>query len=138
EAAGHQVVGFDRNQDVSDTSSLADLVASLDRPRMVWVMVPAGDATRQTIAELADLLDEGDLVIEGGNSRFTDDAANAEQPATQGVGYIDAGVSGGVWGKDNGFGLMVGGLRSEERRVGKESRCIAGAMPTKLMRRDGE
>nr|WP_281168840.1 decarboxylating 6-phosphogluconate dehydrogenase [Thermocrispum municipale] len=117
EAAGHQVVGFDRNQDVSDTSSLADLVASLDRPRMVWVMVPAGDATRQTIAELADLLDEGDLVIEGGNSRFTDDAANAEKLATKGVGYIDAGVSGGVWGKDNGFGLMVGGLPEDVERA---------------------
>jgi 6-phosphogluconate dehydrogenase len=117
EAAGHQVVGFDRNQDVSDTSSLADLVASLDRPRIVWVMVPAGDATRQTIAELADLLDEGDLVIEGGNSRFTDDAANAEKLATKGVGYIDAGVSGGVWGKDNGFGLMVGGLPEDVERA---------------------
>jgi len=117
EAAGHQVVGFDHNQDVSDTSSLADLVASLDRPRMVWVMVPAGDATRQTIAELADLLDEGDLVIEGGNSRFTDDAANAEKLATKGVGYIDAGVSGGVWGKDNGFGLMVGGLPEDVERA---------------------
>src|SRR5690606_19960753 len=109
EAAGHQVVGFDRNQHVSDTSSLADLVASLDRAWIVWLMAPAGAATRQTIAARADLLDAGALGIEGGNSRFTDDAASAEKLATKGVGYIDAGVSGGVWGKDNGFGLMVGG-----------------------------
>nr|PZN00286.1 MAG: decarboxylating 6-phosphogluconate dehydrogenase [Thermocrispum agreste] len=117
EAAGHQVIGYDRDQSVSDTSSLADLVASLDRPRFVWVMVPAGDATRQTIAELADLLDEGDLVIEGGNSRFTDDAAHAEKLAAGGVGYIDAGVSGGIWGEKNGYALMVGGLPEDVERA---------------------
>jgi 6-phosphogluconate dehydrogenase len=109
QAAGHQVVGYDRDPELSDAGSLADLVSTLDAPRIVWVMVPAGEPTRQTIVELADLLSEDDLVIEGGNSRFSDDAANAELLAAQGVGYIDAGVSGGVWGKENGFGLMVGG-----------------------------
>jgi len=109
QAAGHQVVGYDRDPELSDAGSLADLVSTLDAPRIVWVMVPAGEPTRQTIVELADLLSENDLVIEGGNSRFSDDAANAELLAAQRVGYIDAGVSGGVWGKENGFGLMVGG-----------------------------
>ncbi|MEU5691101.1 phosphogluconate dehydrogenase (NAD(+)-dependent, decarboxylating) [Actinosynnema sp. NPDC020468] len=107
--AGHEVVGYDRNPDVTDADSLADLVGRLAAPRVVWVMVPAGDITRQTIKELGDLLDEGDLVIDGGNSRYTDDAVNAEALAAKGIGYVDAGVSGGVWGLDNGYGLMVGG-----------------------------
>ncbi|PPK68103.1 decarboxylating 6-phosphogluconate dehydrogenase [Actinokineospora auranticolor] len=108
-SAGHDVVGYDRNPDVSDSSSLADLVAKLEAPRTVWVMVPAGEATRATVAELGDLLSEGDLVIDGGNSRYTDDKVNAELLSGKGVGYLDCGVSGGVWGKDNGYGLMVGG-----------------------------
>ncbi|WP_424190336.1 phosphogluconate dehydrogenase (NAD(+)-dependent, decarboxylating) [Actinokineospora sp. G85] len=106
---GHEVVGYDRNPDVSDSESLADLVGKLDAPRVVWVMVPAGEATRATVAELGDLLGEGDLVIDGGNSRYTDDRGNADLLAAKGVGYLDCGVSGGVWGKDNGYGLMVGG-----------------------------
>ncbi|NIH86276.1 phosphogluconate dehydrogenase (NAD(+)-dependent, decarboxylating) [Amycolatopsis granulosa] len=108
-AAGHEVVGYDRNEAVSDSSSLADMVSKLDAPRMVWVMVPAGGPTRDTVAELGDLLAEGDLVIDGGNSRFTDDKHNAEVLSAKGIGYLDCGVSGGVWGKDNGYGLMVGG-----------------------------
>jgi 6-phosphogluconate dehydrogenase len=107
--AGHEVVGYDRNPDVSDSSSLADMVGKLDAPRTVWVMVPAGGPTRQTVAELAELLEAGDLVIDGGNSRFTDDRANAVELGQQGVGYLDCGVSGGVWGLQNGYGLMVGG-----------------------------
>ncbi|MEU7526502.1 phosphogluconate dehydrogenase (NAD(+)-dependent, decarboxylating) [Saccharothrix sp. NPDC042600] len=107
--AGHEVVGYDRNPDVTDADSLADMVAKLESPRVVWVMVPAGDITRQTIAELGELLSEGDLVIEGGNSRFTDDAENAEALGAKGIGYLDCGVSGGVWGLENGYGLMVGG-----------------------------
>ena len=107
--AGHEVVGYDRNPEVSDADSLADMVGKLDAPRLVWVMVPAGDITRQTIAELGDLLEPGDLVIDGGNSRFTDDEVNAKALGDKGVGYMDAGVSGGVWGLENGYGLMVGG-----------------------------
>ena len=118
-AAGHDVVGYDTDPNVSDTASLAELVSRVDSPRIVWVMVPAGEPTRATIAELADLLDEGDLVIEGGNSRYTDDAAHAELLAATAVGYLDAGVSGGVWGEANGFGLMVGGAESD----------VAKAMP---------
>jgi 6-phosphogluconate dehydrogenase len=107
--AGHEVVGYDRNPEVSDTDSLADMVGRLAAPRVVWVMVPAGDITRQTIADLGELLEAGDLVIDGGNSRFTDDEINAKALADKGVGYLDAGVSGGVWGLENGSGLMVGG-----------------------------
>ena len=115
--AGHQVVGYDRNAEVSDVASLADLVAALEAPRVVWVMVPAGAATRQTITELAELLDEGDLVIEGGNSRYTEDAEHAELLGRRGIGYLDVGVSGGVWGKENGYGLMVGGSTADVERA---------------------
>ncbi|MEU4442601.1 phosphogluconate dehydrogenase (NAD(+)-dependent, decarboxylating) [Actinosynnema sp. NPDC050801] len=107
--AGHEVVGYDRNPEVTDADSLADMVGKLDAPRLVWVMVPAGDITRQTVAELGDLLEPGDLVIDGGNSRFTDDEINAKALGDKGIGYVDAGVSGGVWGLENGYGLMVGG-----------------------------
>lgn len=117
EKAGHKVVGYDRNPDVADVGSLEDLVAALDGPRAVWVMVPAGDATRSTVAELGALLSKGDIVIDGGNSRFTDDAVNAELLAEHGIGYVDAGVSGGVWGITEGYALMVGGAESDVERL---------------------
>ncbi len=116
-AAGHEVVGYDRNPEVSDSESLADLVSKLSAPRIVWVMVPAGEPTRATVAELGELLSEGDLVIDGGNSKFTDDKINAELLAGHKVGYLDVGVSGGVWGKDNGYGLMVGGAAADVERA---------------------
>jgi len=101
-AAGHEVVGYDRNPDVSDTTSLEDLVSKLDGPRIVWIMVPAGDPTRQTVTELSNLLAEGDMVIDGGNSKYTDDKLNADLLAAKNIGYVDCGVSGGVWGKEIG------------------------------------
>lgn len=116
-AAGHEVVGYDRNEAVSDSSSLADLVSKLRAPRTVWVMVPAGAPTRDTVAELGDLLSEGDLVIDGGNSKFTDDQHNSEVLAAKKIGYVDCGVSGGVWGKENGYGLMVGGAAGDVERA---------------------
>jgi 6-phosphogluconate dehydrogenase len=108
-AAGHEVVGFDHNPNISDVSSLSELVAKLAAPRVVWTMVPAGDITESTIDQLADLLGDGDLIIDGGNSKFTDDGPRAERLATKGIGYMDCGVSGGIWGSQNGYALMVGG-----------------------------
>lgn len=106
---GIQVTGFDRKPEVSDVATLADLVKTLPAPRLVWVMVPAGDITTAVITELSGLLERGDLVIDGGNSRFTEDAKHAALLDSSGIGYLDAGVSGGVWGAKNGYGLMVGG-----------------------------
>ena len=107
--AGLEVTGYDRNPEVSDVDSLSAMVAALPTPRTVWVMVPAGEITHAVLLELGDLLERDDLVIEGGNSRYTDDQAHAEQLGAQGVHYVDCGVSGGVWGLDNGYGLMTGG-----------------------------
>ncbi len=107
--AGHTVVGYDRDPGLSDSGSLADMVDGLPAPRVVWVMVPAGDPTRATVEELAGLLGEGDVIVDGGNSRWTDDKVHAAMLAEHGIGFVDAGVSGGVWGLDNGYALMVGG-----------------------------
>ncbi len=107
--AGIEVVGYDRNPDVSDVAGLPELKAALVAPRTVWVMVPAGEPTHSTILALAELLDPGDTVIDGGNSYFKDDAVHAELLGPAGIGYLDCGVSGGIWGLDNGYGLMVGG-----------------------------
>jgi 6-phosphogluconate dehydrogenase len=107
--AGHTVVGFDRNPDVSDVDSLEALVEALPSPKVVWVMVPAGDPTRATVEQLKDLLGEGDIVIDGGNSRWTDDQRHGDLLAEKGIGFVDCGVSGGVWGLENGYALMAGG-----------------------------
>ena len=106
---GVEVTGYARDRAVSDVDSVEDLVKALPAPRTVWVMVPHGEATDSVINELKKHLEEGDLIIEGGNSRFSDDIRHAEELAPQGIGYLDCGVSGGVWGLENGYGLMVGG-----------------------------
>lgn len=118
-AAGHEVVGYDRNPDLSDAGDLADMVSKLSAPRVVWAMVPAGQITESTIDELIPLLSAGDVVIDGGNSRFSDDGPRAARLAEHGIGYLDVGVSGGVWGKDLGYALMVGGAEAD----------VAKAMP---------
>ncbi|MFG1778845.1 phosphogluconate dehydrogenase (NAD(+)-dependent, decarboxylating) [Micromonospora sp. NPDC049051] len=115
-AAGHEVVGFDHNAELSDVATLAELAEKLESPRAVWVMVPAG-VTDATIDELADVLGEGDIIIDGGNSRFSDDAPRAERLNERGIGYLDAGVSGGVWGRQNGYALMVGGAQEHVERL---------------------
>jgi 6-phosphogluconate dehydrogenase len=107
--AGLEVTGYDRDPQVSDAESMAAMVKVLPTPRTVWVMVPSGAITRTVVRELASLLEPGDLVIEGGNSHFSDDQEHAELLAERGVGYVDCGVSGGVWGLESGYGLMCGG-----------------------------
>jgi 6-phosphogluconate dehydrogenase len=115
--AGHTVVGYDRNPDLADVSSLKDLVAALPAPRVVWVMVPAGAPTQSTVDELGQLLEPGDIVVDGGNSRWTDDVKHAEELAAKGIGFVDCGVSGGVWGLQNGYALMYGGAAEDIARV---------------------
>ena len=131
--AGHTVVGYDRNQEVADADSLEAMVQALTdagaSPRVVWVMVPAGEPTRATVLALSELLGEGDIVIDGGNSRWTDDLAHAELLREKGIGFIDCGVSGGVWGLENGYALMAGG----------EAADVAAAQPVfDALRPEGE
>jgi 6-phosphogluconate dehydrogenase len=115
---GHQVIGYDRAESSPrDVSSLEELVNSLSAPRAVWIMVPAGDPTDATVNRLRELLDEGDVVVDGGNTKYTDDALHAKSLAEKGIGFVDVGVSGGVWGLQNGYALMVGGSVSDVARV---------------------
>jgi 6-phosphogluconate dehydrogenase len=115
--AGHTVVGYARNPQVRDVESLKEMVDKLTAPRAVWVMVPAGNPTHEVIAELVGLLTEGDIVVDGGNSRWTDDQKHAELLGARGIGYVDCGVSGGVWGLENGYGLMAGGAAEHTERL---------------------
>jgi len=114
---GITVVGYDRNPDVSDVASLEELVGKLPSPKVVWVMVPAGEPTHQTIEELGGLLGDGDVIVDGGNSRWTDDQRHADQLAEKGIGFVDCGVSGGVWGLQNGYALMAGGSKDNVAKV---------------------
>jgi 6-phosphogluconate dehydrogenase len=106
---GHEVVGYARSPDKGEVSSLEDLVAALESPRVVWSMIPAGEATESAISSLVTLLDAGDVVIDGGNSNYNDSVRHADQLSAKGIAFVDAGVSGGIWGRDNGYCLMVGG-----------------------------
>ena len=115
--AGHEVVGYDRSSPKRDVDSLPGLVEALTAPRVVWVMVPSGEPTRATVKELSELLSPGDVVIEGGNSKYTDDQVHDVLFREKGLGYIDAGVSGGVWGLENGYALMVGGSTDDVAKV---------------------
>jgi 6-phosphogluconate dehydrogenase len=96
---------------------LDDLVSKLDAPRTVWIMVPAGDATEQTVNALADLLDEGDAIVDGGNTNWHDDKRRASELEELGIHYIDVGTSGGVWGLQEGYCMMVGGHRDSVGRL---------------------
>ena len=116
--AGHEVVGFDPDAEArariesergEGVTSIEDLVAALPAPRVVWVMIPAGPPTETIVTALAGLLGEGDAVIDGGNSKYTETIRRAEQLADRGISFLDAGTSGGVWGLENGYCLMVGG-----------------------------
>jgi 6-phosphogluconate dehydrogenase len=109
--ADHEVIGFDRDPDRAEVGSLSEAVGALDDEprRVVWVMVPAGEPTDATIRALGELLEHGDLVVDGGNSNFRDSQRHAELMGEQGVGFVDAGVSGGVWGLEEGYCIMAGG-----------------------------
>ena len=115
--AGHDVVGYTHSPGKGDVDSLAELKDRLSAPRTAWLMIPAGEPTRQTITELNGLLEPGDLVIDGGNSHYTEDQEHARMLGAAGIHFIDVGVSGGVWGLQNGYGLMVGGDDADVNRV---------------------
>jgi 6-phosphogluconate dehydrogenase len=126
---GIEVTGYARDRAVADVGSIEELVAALPSPKIVWVMVPHGQPTDDVINELQKHLGAGDLIIEGGNSRFSEDIRHAAQVAESGIGYLDCGVSGGVWGLQNGYGLMVGG----------DEKLVAQAMPIfDALRPEGE
>jgi 6-phosphogluconate dehydrogenase len=114
---GLAAIGYDPHVVDSDVDSLVALIESLPTPRAVWVMVPAGAPTRQVIGKLSRLLSPGDVVVDGGNSRFTDDTVNAHILAEHGISYLDCGVSGGVWGRQNGYALMAGGDAADIDRL---------------------
>ncbi len=122
----HQVVAFDFSAEAVATaeshgangaSSLEELVSKLEAPRTVWIMVPAGDPTDQTVRTLAGLLEAGDTIVDGGNSKWTDDQRRAEELAEQGIAYVDVGTSGGVWGLQVGYCMMVGGPEEAVARL---------------------
>ncbi len=114
---GHEVIGYDPRPEVTDVPTLRALAEALDAPRVVWVMVPSGRVTDETITSLAEVLSSGDLVIDGGNSRYTEDGPHAKLLDDKGIAFIDAGVSGGIWGLTEGYGLMVGGSKEDVARA---------------------
>jgi 6-phosphogluconate dehydrogenase len=123
---GHQCSVFDLNADnvgklaaegATGAKSMADFVKSLSQPRAAWVMVPAGDPTEKTVMSLAGLMESGDTIIDGGNSYFKDDVRRAAKLKAQGIHYIDVGTSGGVWGIDRGYCMMIGGPDEAVKRL---------------------
>jgi 6-phosphogluconate dehydrogenase len=131
---GHEIVAYDRSGEAvaraaeagaRGRSSLKEIAASLHAPRAVWVMVPAGGPTETTVVELGEILSPGDTIIDGGNTNFHDDVRRAQALATQGIDYVDAGTSGGIWGLEEGYCLMVGGKADVCRRLEPIFRTLA-------------
>ena len=131
---GHEVVVHDRNPDALAAlrgeggvaaASLDDLIERLAAPRAVWVMVPSGAATEETVAALSETLKPGDTIIDGGNSYFKDDVRRARDAARRGIHYVDAGTSGGIWGVQRGYCLMVGGPKEAVDRIEPVLRTLA-------------
>ncbi|HET8613387.1 MAG TPA: NADP-dependent phosphogluconate dehydrogenase, partial [Sphingomonas sp.] len=122
----HEAVVWDRKADAvkglagegaDGAGSLEDLLKKLEAPRTVWVMLPAGDPTEQTVAKLGELLEKGDTIIDGGNSFYKDDIRRAKTLREKGLHYIDVGTSGGVWGLERGYCMMIGGPEDQVRRL---------------------
>jgi 6-phosphogluconate dehydrogenase len=138
---GHQVVAWNRtpeparalaSEGAEPASTLAEVVSKLPAPRVCWLMVPAGEPTEQLVRELAQLLKPGDIVIDGGNSFYKDDVRRARELAKKGIRYVDAGTSGGVWGLERGYCLMIGGETDAVRRLDPIFRTLApgrGSIP---------
>ncbi len=134
--AGHRVVGYNRSRDKTDalvaegltpSFSLAELIAALTPPRVVWCMLPAGAATEEHIEELAALLAVGDLLVDGGNANYKDSMRRGERLAAQGIGFVDAGVSGGIWGLQGGYSIMLGGAAGAVERLRPALETLAPA-----------
>ena len=132
--AGHECVVYNRNPEpvaqlvaegAIGVASLAELAEKLTRPRAAWVMVPAGEVTERVVMELAGLFAPGDVIVDGGNSYFKDDTRRAAILAERGIDYLDAGTSGGVWGLERGYCLMVGGNKSAYDRLEPVFRSLA-------------
>ena len=113
-----EVVAYDRDPELTEVADLAELVERLAPPRLVWSMLPAGTPTDETLEALTDLLAAGDLIVDGGNTNWRASVATAARLAEHGIGFADVGVSGGVWGRDEGYGLMVGGSQTDVDRLG--------------------
>ena len=131
---GHSCVVYDRGADVvaayakegaTPAKSLEDLVSKLQKPRAVWIMVPAGGPTESTVQALASALEAGDTIIDGGNSFFKDDVRRSKEVGKKGIHYVDAGTSGGVWGVERGYCLMVGGPKEAVSRIEPILRTLA-------------
>jgi 6-phosphogluconate dehydrogenase len=134
-ADGHHCVGYDVSSDavkaleadgVTGSGSLEEFAAKLEKPRAAWVMVPAGEITERTIKAVAEVFEEGDIIIDGGNTHYTDDIRHAAELREKGIHHVDCGTSGGVWGIDRGFCLMIGG---EDEVVGRLSPLFASIAP---------
>jgi 6-phosphogluconate dehydrogenase len=122
--AGHEVKTYDPNVE-STASSLAELAEQLEPPRLVWLMIPAGEITENAVRELLEILQAGDTIVDGGNSNFRDSQRRAAQAAEHSIHFVDAGVSGGIWGLREGFALMVGGDPEPVDRLGPVFEALA-------------
>jgi 6-phosphogluconate dehydrogenase len=134
---GIEIVGYNRSRAIVDqlaeefgmvaADSVADVVSKLPVPRIVWLMVPSGETTEQQIRNLAPLLDEGDLIVDGGNSNYHDSQRRGAWLAGQGIGFMDVGTSGGIWGMDNGYCLMAGGSEDSMQKLAPVLQVLAPA-----------
>jgi 6-phosphogluconate dehydrogenase len=145
---GHACVVYDKQPETvaslakegaAPAGSLSELVGKLDKPRAVWVMLPAGEITEHAVDELSKLLEKGDIVIDGGNTFYKDDMRRAEALGTRGIRYLDVGTSGGIWGNERGYCMMIGGEKDAVDRLDPIFACLApgkGSIPATPGRKD--